>query len=100
MGAGAPIKRVPAKPFAPGAASASLVYVACAALAGSISVGRVIAAAKSGKVKTACTMVGLCLMMVFMNTPLVDTVVTWVIVVTTLYSGIEYFVKNWKCLGL
>lgn len=64
------------------------------------SKGTVMAAAWSGKVKTACTMVGLCLMMVFMNTPLVDTVVTWVIVVTTLYSGIEYFVKNWKCLGL
>ncbi len=64
------------------------------------SKGTVMAAAWSGKVKTACTMVGLCLMMVFMNTPLVDTVVTWVIVLTTLYSGIEYFVKNWKCLGL
>ena len=64
------------------------------------SKGTVMAAAWSGKIKTACTMVGLCLMMVFMNTPLVDTVVTWVIVVTTLYSGIEYFVKNWKCLGL
>jgi phosphatidylglycerophosphate synthase len=24
--------------------------------------------------------------------------VTTVIVVTTLYSGIEYFVQNWKCL--
>ena len=64
------------------------------------SKGTVMAAAWSGKIKTACTMVGLCLMMVFMNNPLVDTVVTWVIVLTTLYSGIEYFVKNWKCLGL
>lgn len=64
------------------------------------SKGTVMAAAWSGKIKTACTMVGLCLMMVFMDTPLVDTVVTWVIVLTTLYSGIEYFVKNWKCLGL
>lgn len=64
------------------------------------SKGTVMAAAWSGKIKTASTMVGLCLMMVCMNNPLVDTVVTWVIVVTTLYSGIEYFVKNWKCLGL
>ncbi len=64
------------------------------------SKGTVMAAAWSGKIKTACTMVGLCLMMVFMNNPMVDTVVTWVIVLTTLYSGIEYFVKNWKCLGL
>ena len=58
------------------------------------SKGTVMAAAWSGKIKTACTMVGLCLMMVFMNNPMVDTVVTWVIVLTTLYSGIEYFVKN------
>lgn len=64
------------------------------------SKGTVMAAAWSGKIKTTSTMVGLCLMMVFMNNSLVDTVVTWVIVVTTLYSGIEYFVKNWKCLGL
>ena len=64
------------------------------------SKGTVMAAAWSGKIKTACTRVGLCLMMVFMNNPMVDTVVTWVIVLTTLYSGIEYFVKNWKCLGL
>ena len=62
--------------------------------------GRVIAAAWSGKIKTATTMVGLCAMMVFMDVPVLDTVVTWVIVVTTLYSGIEYFAKNWKCLGL
>jgi phosphatidylglycerophosphate synthase len=24
---------------------------------------------------------------------------TAVIVVTTLYSGAEYFIQNWKCLG-
>ena len=62
--------------------------------------GKILAAGWSGKVKTAATMVGLCLMMAFMELPLLDTIVTWVIVVTTLYSGIEYFVKNWKCLGL
>ena len=28
------------------------------------------------------------------------TIVNWMIVITTLYSGIEYFVQNWKCLGL
>lgn len=58
------------------------------------------AAGWSGKIKTASTMVGLCAMMAFMETPLLDTAVTWVIVLTTLYSGIEYFVQNWKCLGL
>ncbi|MBU5434667.1 CDP-diacylglycerol--glycerol-3-phosphate 3-phosphatidyltransferase [Pseudoflavonifractor sp. MSJ-37] len=55
--------------------------------------GRVIAAAWSGKVKTASTMVGICLMLL----PVpgwVDPVVTAVIVITTVYSGIEYFVKN------
>lgn len=60
--------------------------------------GKVIAAGWSGKIKTASTMVGLCLMMAFMDIPLLDTVVTWIIVVTTLYSGIEYFVQNRKVL--
>ena len=57
--------------------------------------GLVLAAGWSGKVKTFSTMVGLCLMMVFSYTWL-DWVVIAVITVTTLYSGIEYFVKNWK----
>ena len=55
--------------------------------------GRVIAAGWSGKVKTASTMVCLCLM----HLPL-PTALNWacvaVIVVTTLYSGVEYFIKN------
>ena len=54
---------------------------------------RVIAAAWSGKIKTACTMVGLCVML-FTSHPLVNQIVTWVIVITTLYSGIEYFYVN------
>lgn len=55
--------------------------------------GRVIAAGWSGKVKTTSTMVGLCLM--FLSLPgWVNTVCVAVIVVTTVYSGIEYFVKN------
>ena len=50
--------------------------------------GRVIAAGWSGKVKTASTMVGLCLM--FLPLPgWVTTACVTVIVVTTLYSGIE-----------
>ena len=55
--------------------------------------GRVIAAAWSGKVKTASTMVGICFMLVFPIAWL-DTLVTAVIVVTTVYSGVEYFIKN------
>ena len=61
--------------------------------------GRVIAAAWSGKIKTAATMVCLCIMMV-MNEPwmpaprVLNTLCIAVIVGTTVYSGIEYFVKN------
>lgn len=55
--------------------------------------GRVIAAAWSGKVKTASTMVGIILMLAIQN-PILDGVCVAVIVVTTLYSGVEYFVKN------
>lgn len=55
--------------------------------------GRVIAAGWSGKVKTAATMV--CLVLMFLPIPTVlNTVCVWVIVVTTLYSGVEYFMKN------
>lgn len=60
--------------------------------------GKVIAAGWSGKVKTACTMVGLCVMMAFPMQDIVSTLVITVIVVTTVYSGIEYFVQNWNCL--
>ena len=56
--------------------------------------GRVIAAAWSGKIKTAVTMVGLAAMILFNQIPIVNTVVTALIVLTTVYSGIEYFYKN------
>ena len=55
--------------------------------------GRVIAAAWSGKIKTASTMVCLCLMLVFQSN-LLNVVCIAVIVATTVYSGIEYFAKN------
>ena len=60
--------------------------------------GKVIAAGWSGKVKTACTMAGLCVQMAFPACLEICWLVTTVIVVTTLYSGVEYFVQNWKCL--
>lgn len=60
--------------------------------------GRVIAAGWSGKVKTASTMVCLCLM----HLPIPD-VLGWVCVIviaaTTLYSGIEYFLLNLDVLN-
>ena len=74
--------------------------------------GRVIAAGWSGKVKTASTMV--CLVIMFLPIPktvnsicvavivlmflpipaIVNTICVWIIALTTLYSGVEYFVKN------
>lgn len=62
--------------------------------------GTVIAAAWSGKIKTASTMIGLIAMMAITGSAVLDTVVTVVIVVTTVYSGVEYFIKNGKCLKL
>lgn len=60
--------------------------------------GNVIAAGWSGKIKTASTMVGLCVMMAVPGIPVLNWIVITVIVVTTLYSGVEYFFQNWKCL--
>ena len=60
--------------------------------------GKVIAAGWSGKIKTASTMIGLCVLMAFPTFPVLDDIIMWVIVVTTVYSGIEYFIQNWKCL--
>ncbi len=60
--------------------------------------GVVIAAGWSGKVKTASTMVGLCVWMAFPQITWIGCLVIAVIVLTTLYSGIEYFIQNGKCL--
>ena len=55
--------------------------------------GRVIAAGWSGKVKTASTMV--CIVLMFLPIPgWLNTVCVAVIAITTLYSGVEYFVAN------
>ena len=55
---------------------------------------KVIAAAWSGKIKTACTMVCLIAMMLFPGMALVNMICSALILVTTLYSGVEYFVVN------
>ena len=60
--------------------------------------GTVIAAGKSGKFKTASSMIGLCVMMGFPQILLLNGIIVGVIVVTTVYSGIEYFIQNWNCL--
>ena len=56
--------------------------------------GRVIAAGWSGKVKTASTMVCICLIL-FGIPQWLNYVCQGVILVTTVYSGVEYFAKNW-----
>ena len=55
---------------------------------------RVIAAAWSGMVKTTCTMVGLCFVLVFTQYEWLNMLVSAVILITTIYSGVEYFMKN------
>ncbi len=62
--------------------------------------GTVIAAGWSGKVKTASTMVGLCAVMAFPTVGILVNIVNIMIVATTVYSGVEYFIQNWACLGL
>ncbi len=59
--------------------------------------GVVIAAGWSGKVKTASTMVCIILMLLLGPSGLVtwlDPLCGWIITLTTLYSGVEYFVQN------
>ena len=60
--------------------------------------GKVIAAGKSGKFKTASSMIGLCVLMAFPTVALLALVVVALIVITTVYSGVEYFIQNWNCL--
>lgn len=55
--------------------------------------GKVIAAAWSGKIKTASTMV--CFVLLMLPIPGWAVTACWVVVLaTTVYSGLEYFVKN------
>ena len=60
--------------------------------------GKVIAAGKSGKFKTASSMIGLCVLMAFPTIGWLAWVVVGLIVFTTVYSGVEYFIQNWNCL--
>ena len=68
--------------------------------------GRVIAAGWSGKVKTFSTMVALCIWIVAYDWIVlhgydwINWVMVLVIVLPTIYSGVEYFVKNWDVLEL
>jgi CDP-diacylglycerol--glycerol-3-phosphate 3-phosphatidyltransferase len=43
-------------------------------------------------------MIGLCFMMAFPTIAWLSGIVVAVIVITTVYSGVEYFIQNWNCL--
>jgi hypothetical protein len=43
-------------------------------------------------------MIGLCVMMALPGIPVLNQVVIGLIVATTVYSGVEYFIQNWNCL--
>ena len=60
--------------------------------------GKVIAAGKSGKFKTASSMIGLCVLMAFPTVTVLAWIVIGMIVITTVYSGVEYFIQNWNVL--
>ena len=59
--------------------------------------GRVIAAGWSGKIKTASTMVCICLI-IFGIPQTLNYICQGIILVTTVCSGVEYFIKNWDVL--
>ena len=69
------------------------------------SKGRVIAAGKSGKVKTAVTMISIVAILLLMalgdlvtgmtvSLPAVSNLLIWICGVITVYSGVEYLVQN------
>jgi len=64
-----------------------------------VAKGRVIAATMSGKVKTVVTM--LCLIAMFLPLTQWMIITCWALIgVTTVFSGIEYFVKNRDIMNL
>lgn len=68
--------------------------------------GLVIAAARSGKIKTIVSLVGLCLMMTpwhdvsILGSFDLDWLVVVLMLITTVWSGVEYFVRNVKLLNM
>lgn len=62
--------------------------------------GTVIGAGFSGKLKTLVTMIGLSVWIGFIDSDWIGTVVSWAIVITTVYSGVEYFVNNRKFFSI
>jgi len=67
--------------------------------------GEVIAAGMSGKIKTFVSMAGLCVMLTpFHDLELIagrfnlDNLIVLLILIPTVWSGVEYFVKNYKVI--
>jgi CDP-diacylglycerol--glycerol-3-phosphate 3-phosphatidyltransferase len=65
--------------------------------------GQVIAAAMSGKIKTAVSIIAICIMLTPMHIKsvmmMIDTACYIIMTVVTLWSGAEYFIKNRKILN-
>jgi len=68
--------------------------------------GLVIAAATSGKIKTAVSIVAICIMLTpfhsrqLFGTVTVDVACYTLIILVTVWSGVEYFVRNGKILNM
>lgn len=68
--------------------------------------GRVIAAGWSGKVKTFSTMVALCLwiaicdQIILKDLSWLNWTIILIVVLPTIYSGVEYFIQNWDVLDV
>ncbi|MGI5937060.1 MAG: CDP-alcohol phosphatidyltransferase family protein, partial [Oscillospiraceae bacterium] len=71
-----------------------------------VEYGRVIAAGMSGKIKTASSILAICLMLTpWHSAPIIgavtiNTLCVAVMVLTTVWSGMEYFVQNWEVMNL
>ena len=69
--------------------------------------GRVIAAGTSGKIKTVTSILAICVMItelhgfeVIPGLLTIDGICIFLMVLTTLWSGVEYFLKNWHVLDV
>lgn len=66
--------------------------------------GIVIAAAWSGKIKTAVSIVAICIMLAPMGNGstrlIVDTICYLIMILVTVWSGVEYFIKNKSVLNV
>lgn len=69
--------------------------------------GLVIPAGTSGKVKTVISVLAICVMLtglhsavIFKGVLTLNGLCVWLMVLSTVYSGVEYFIRNRKLLGL